>query len=142
MAKQGLGGYKLCIFSRRQELIHLSLLNNAKVKRNGNYGVALWKHIGTAEPRHSLRALPNEKTQPINPIFPCREDDRALNKSYSLFTSIVGSKMSNLSHHNSLPPHRSVSVTCSHNAADKMFRLPDSGMPQITITQPGGEIVY
>ena len=76
------------------------------------------------------------------PHFPRREDDRAFDKSYSLFTSIVRSKMSNLPHHNNSlpPPYRSAGITCSHNAADEMFRLPDSGMPPITSAQPGGRL--
>lgn len=40
----GLGGWRPHLFFRRQELIQLPLLNNAKVKRNGNYGVASQKH--------------------------------------------------------------------------------------------------
>lgn len=37
------------------------------------------------------------------------------------------------------PPaiHLQTSVTCSHNTADKMFRLPDSGMPERTSAQLG-----
>lgn len=38
--EMGLSGWRPHLFFRRQELIQLPLLNNAKVKRNGNYGVA------------------------------------------------------------------------------------------------------
>lgn len=63
-------------FSRRQELIQLPLLNNAKVKRNGNYGVALWKHRhGGATPF----CVPEKKTQAAEqPRFPPTERTTAL----------------------------------------------------------------
>lgn len=103
---------------------------------------SLYGNIGAAEPRHSPRPPLVSKHAAEQPHFPRREDDRAFNKSYSLFTSIVRSKMSNLPHHNNSlpPPYRSAGVTCSHNAADEMFRLPDSGMPPITSAQPGGRL--
>lgn len=134
--------YCIYISDRRREPIQLPLLDNAKVKRNGNYGVALWEHRrGGASPFPASPPLVS-KHAAEQPHFPRREDDRAFDKSYSLFTSIVRSKMSNLPHHNNSlpPPYRSAGITCSHNAADEMFRLPDSGMPPITSAQPGGRL--
>lgn len=123
-------------FYRQQEPIQLSLLNNAKVKRNGNYGVAVWKHRrGGATPFSAFPPLKRSRAAQ----FPHRQDHRAFYSPYSLFTSVVGSKMSNLSHHNNYTPHLPCrSITCSHNAADKMFRLPDSGMPRMVTAQPPG----
>lgn len=98
---------------------------------------SLYGNIGTAEPRHSPCSRKRKTSSRAAPFSPNREDDRAL-KSYSLFTSVVGSKMSNLSHHNSLPLTDPLALHAHTSAADKMFRLPDSGTPQITTTQTKG----
>lgn len=126
-----------CIFfSRRQELIQLPLLNNAKVKRNGNYGVALWKH------RHDgatpFFVFPKNK-QSNSPIFP-EEDGRAL-KSYSLFTSIVGSKMSNLSHHNnSLPLQIHLALHAHTTRQTKCFDFQTTGCLRLSPHKPVGRL--
>lgn len=91
----------------------------------------------SARRSHAILCVPEKKTRAA-PFSPNREDGRAL-KSYSLFTSVVGSKMSNLSHHNnSLPPTDPLALHAHTSAADKMFRLPDSGTPQITTTHTKG----
>lgn len=90
-------------FSRRQELIQLPLLNNAKVKRKGDYGVASW------EQRHDGATLfstfPEKSIRSSSTIFPKRERTAVLPNHILCLLQTSESKMSNVSHHNSLPLH-------------------------------------
>lgn len=91
--------------------------------------VSLRKNIAAAETRHSSRSSKKTSSQSTS-FLPQREDDRGL-KSYSLFTSVVGSKMSNLSHHNypptdpfALHSHIALQTKCFDFQTAGYLRLP------------------
>lgn len=127
---------KTAIFFQAVRADPVALTKQCQSQTKRELRQSLYGNIGAAEPRHSPRP---HKTQPSSPDFSCRKDDHGLNKSNSLFTSIVGSKMSNLSHHNnSLPLQIHWRYMLTQRCRQKMFRLPDSGMPHIIPTQPGG----
>lgn len=75
----GLGGQHGGFYGQK-EPIRSSLLNNAKVKRNENYGGAVWQYRS-----HAILRFP-----PSPSLGSRRQDHRAY--CSSLFTSLVGSK--------------------------------------------------
>lgn len=96
---------------RRQELIRLPLLNNAKVKRKRELR-RFWTHRrGGATPFPPAHQKHKHSVKP-QPFCPAERASVPLNHILCLLVWSE-SKMSNLSRHNSLP-HRSISVTRSH----------------------------
>ncbi len=112
-----------------------------KSNETGTTASLLWKHRHGGATPHTHTHTHTHKTQPRSPIFffpPQRGRPRSEQIIFFVYFNSRGVKCLTCLTTTTPSPYRSISVTCSHNAADKMFPLPDSGMPPNIITQPGG----
>lgn len=95
----------------------MPLLNNAKVKPNGNYGSRFMER--SARRSHAIPPRPH-KTQPSSPIFfPAERTTMLLTNQILCLLQSLGVKCLTCLTTTTPSPSRSIGVTCSHNAADK-----------------------